>query len=339
MKLTLVTLLLITLGTFQAEAYQKGMALGLFHKEPNFDYSRDLREIRALGVDSVSLIVSWFQTDITANEIFSRSEQKPEGSTFPDRQLRRVIRQARELGLNVFLFPTLRIDKRGPKEWRGVLKPKDKAAWLQSYRRFILHYATLAAEEKVSLFSVGSELCSMEKEQEYWTNLIAEIRKTFHGKLIYSANWDHYEPVGFWSALDYLGLTGYYELSQTKNPTLPQLVERWKEIQKPLETWQKKHGRKIIFTEIGYPSLDGTNIYPWDYTRQEPVDSDEQALCYEAFFQAWYNHPTLEGVYFWNWFGSGGRTDGSYTPRDKPAEAVLRKWYGSSLPTLLGSLR
>lgn len=338
MKSILIALLL-TLYTSQAQAYQKGMALGLFHKEPNFDYSADLREIRALGSDSVSLIVSWFQKDITANDIFSRSEQKQEGSTFPDKQLRKVIRQARGLGLNVFLFPTLRIDKRGPKEWRGVLKPKDKTVWLENYRRFILHYATLAAEERVFLFSVGSELCSMEKEQDYWIKLIGEIRRTFHGKLIYSANWDHYEPVSFWSALDYLGLTGYYELSQTKNPTLRQLVERWKEIQKPLETWQKKYGRKIIFTEIGYPSLDGTNTYPWDYTRQESVDADEQALCYEAFFEAWYNHPMLEGVYFWNWFGEGGSHDSSYTPRNKPAENILRKWYGSSLPTLLGFLR
>ncbi|MBI1909406.1 MAG: hypothetical protein HYS22_04475 [Deltaproteobacteria bacterium] len=329
MKQTLLILVMVLIP-MTATPYQKGVALGLFYKEPYYDYSGHLREIKAVGGQSVSLVVSWYQKNVTASEIYSKTVRQGDFQTFPDERLRQTIRQAHAAGLKVFLFPILRLEHREPKQWRGTLKPADKERWFENYRRFILHYAKLASEGKVELFSVGSELCSLEGEQTFWLKLIGEVRSRYSGKLIYSANWDHYEPVKFWSALDYLGLTGYYELSAVKNPTLAGLVGRWKEIQRSLENWQKKQGKKIIFTEIGYPSIDGTSIYPWDYTRTDAIDVEEQALCYEAFFQAWHNYPTFGGVYFWNWYGAGGLQDPNYTPKGKPAEKILKKWYGSS---------
>lgn len=60
------------------------------------------------------------------------------------------------------------------------------------------------------------------------------------------------------------------------------------------------------------------------------------ARAYEAFFRAWWDEPWLAGAFLWKWFleargrGWGGERawDTGFTPQGKPAEAVIRRWYG-----------
>ena len=42
----------------------------------------------------------------------------------------------------------------------------------------------------------------------------------------------------------------------------------------------------------------------------------------------------LAGALFWNWWGPGGPEDRWYTPKGKPAEAVLRRWFRRELDGL-----
>ncbi|MCB1733536.1 MAG: hypothetical protein KDI21_23895, partial [Halieaceae bacterium] len=79
--------------------------------------------------------------------------------------------------------------------------------------------------------------------------------------------------------------------------------------------------------EVGYPSLDGAAIAPWDHTRGAPVDLEEQRRAYAAATAALLELAPA-GVFFWTWLGEGGRFDRHYTPRGKPAEAVLRRYLG-----------
>ncbi|MBI3540789.1 MAG: hypothetical protein HY073_01405 [Deltaproteobacteria bacterium] len=325
--LRLITLLCIVLLSLPLHAFQNGIALGLYDKDPQRSYLQDLKEIKKIGADHISLIVSWYQKDIHATRIYPRWQRQGDFHTLSDKKLIEVIEQAHQLGLNVFLFPILRIEERKDKDWRGSLVPQNHHQWLKSYEQFTLHYAHLAATHHVSLFSVGSELCSMEKETVYWNQLITTIRNFYSGQLIYSANWDHYKSIGFWDHLDFLGLNGYYELTTSPHPTLKELVKKWWDIENEITAWQEQHHKNIIFTEIGYPSLSGGCHKPWDYTQQTAVDLEEQATCYEAFFLSWNHNPALAGVYFWNWYGQGGVNDRSYTPRGKPAEKVLTKWF------------
>jgi hypothetical protein len=57
---------------------------------------------------------------------------------------------------------------------------------------------------------------------------------------------------------------------------------------------------------------------------------EEQELCYAAACSMLLYNDWLEGLYFWSWEVDrrGGPQDDSYTPREKPAEQVLRDWYG-----------
>lgn len=308
----------------------QGIALGLFSKEANYNYEPDLIKIKSLGITHVLLVVSWYQDSVTSEKIFPTVYDQKDNMTIPDAKLVEVIQQAHSLGLKVFLFPIIRLIERKSGEWRGVLKPNLLVNWFKSYESFILHYASMAEKYGVALLSVGSELGSLEKERDAWQKLIQKIRTTYHGKLIYSANWDHYQQVSFWDQLDYIGLTAYYELTKSNNPTLAELTTAWQKIKNDILFWQKNFKQKIIFTEIGYPSMDGTNRYPWNYFANSDIDLAEQALCYEAFIQNWSHIKELAGVYFWVWWGAGGPQDKSYTPYGKPAGGLLKTWYSGS---------
>lgn len=310
---------------------QKGMALGLFAKDESYSYLEDLKAMKEMGVTHILLVFSWYQHDIKTNELRPLEyDGKNDIYTISDRKLKEVIQQATSIGMQTTLFPIIRLEVRNGNDWRGLIQPSDFNIWWQNYKNFILHYAKIAQEEKVAAYSVGSELLSREKDTDQWKDLIREVRKIYKGKLLYSANWDHYEHPEYWSDLDYVGVTMYHEISKTKNPTLKQLKTEWKKIKRAFLSWKKKYPHQpLVFTEIGYPSVNGGSMYPWNYFLEGRADPKEQALAYQAFIQTWKKSPELAGVYVWVWWGKGGLKDKSYTVRNKPAGKLLEKWYKS----------
>ncbi len=303
--------------------FMRGVSLGMYFKTQDFDYDQFLKDISDAGASHVGFVISWYQKDVRSGTI-ERDPQK----TVSDARLIQTIHQARARGLQVFLLPIIRLRERGPDDWRGVIKPTVLEDWWRSYRNYILHYARLSRSYGVELFSVGSELVSMEKHRQRWLSLISSVRQIFPGMLVYSANWDHYEPVTFWDSLDYIGISNYYELSKKKLPQVAELRRSWTKIRKKIEAWKRNYPRQpLIFTEVGYYSQLGTNIYPWDYTRNEQISLEEQRRCYRAFTDVWSKSKALSGTFFWNWFSRGGPKDKGYSPRGKPAECVLREWY------------
>ncbi|MBI4509420.1 MAG: hypothetical protein HY698_07265 [Deltaproteobacteria bacterium] len=331
MRLTLVLIVSLALArnaaAEPAPLQMKGMALGLYFAEADYkgwSFQNMLGEIRSIGADHVSLVVSWKQPDVRSVTLAPDA-----ATTLPDARLRSLIRDAHKRGLKVFLFPIIELDVRRPLEWRGTIAPRDVSAWWTGYQKFILHYARIAAEEKVELFSVGSELLSTETWRDRWAALISQVRKGFRGKVLYSANWDHYEKVSFWDLVDYLGVTAYNELSRSHDASEEELTTAWRNVRASLSAFSQKAGKPIIITEVGYTSQDGSAVHPWDYTSRSPLDLEEQRRCYAAFVTAWNGENTLAGVFWWNWFGAGGGKDTYYTPKGKPAEGILRRWYGA----------
>jgi hypothetical protein len=310
--------------------FQRGVALGLYWREPWRDYAEPLREIAALGADTVSLVVTWAQEHTRSIEI-GRDEEE----TRPDGVVVDAIADAHAAGLRVMLFPILKVRTRGPGEWRGTIAPEDVEAWFESYTAFLLHYARLAEAQGVAAFSVGSELGSMERYEGHWRAALARVREVFSGEVLYSANWDHYHRTPFWDAVDRIGLTAYYELtgSLEARPDTAALAKAWAPIQAELVRFSRAQGRPFLFTEVGYYSQAGTAWHPWDYTRTGAVDLEAQLLCYRAFYEVWRDVPELTGVFFWHWWGEGGPEDGSYNPRGKPAEEVIRFWFGQPAGT------
>lgn len=308
--------------------FVEGVALGLYFRDDGRSYVSYFWEMAQAGANTVTLVISWHQSDVTATTLV------PEPTTPSDEEVRRAIQSARSLGLDVALLPIVRLETRGDGEWRGVIEPSDTSAWFESYTEFISHYAAIASDEEVSLFSVGSELGSMEQHEGEWREVIATVRREFDGRVTYSANWDHYHRTPFWDALDVAGTTGYHELADNAeaNPSVEQLVERWAPIVDELAAFSANAGRDVLITEVGYVSQTGAAHHPWDYTTTGAVDLAAQRDLYEALFLAMNGHEWLAGVTLWTWFGDGGSSDDGYTPRGKPAEQVLRHWFRATVP-------
>lgn len=314
-------------------SWRRGVALGLFSSakdpaEQRAHYTLLLDEIAAVGATDLSLVVRWSQADIYAAAIAADPKV-----TTPDDQLIWVIEQAKARGLAVFLMPILNLERRDAGQWRGRLAPKDPDAWWRAYERYILHYAKLSQRTGVKTLAVGSELLSMERERERWLALIKKTRAAFKGELTYSANWDHFEVVSFWDAIDIVGMTGYQELSDATAPTLAQLQAGWGPFRQRLALWSQEHERRYMFTEVGYPSNERGCAKPWDYTSAAPPAPKLQARCYRAFFELWRQDKWLEGVYIWNWFGPRSPDDRGYSPRGKPSEALIKRYFAPPKPS------
>lgn len=312
--------------------FRRGISLGLFVSTHDETYRAELYrqfldEIAAVGATDVQLVVQWSQRSVRATEIAPAS-----GVSVDDELLAWVIQRAHARRLRVFLMPILHLAERPLGQWRGKLDPGDWDRWWRSYDRFILHYAKLARRQRVELFSVGSELISTERQTERWRALIASVRRRFGGQLTYSANWDHFEPIGFWEQLDVAGITGYQALSKQDDPEEEALVRGFAGLKARVARWAAERDLRFVFTEIGYPSQPGGARRPWDYRERGVADPALQLRCYRALYRAWQADPRLGGLYAWNWFGRGGVDDRGYTPRGKPAEAVLRRWYRDSRP-------
>lgn len=314
---------------------QRGIALGLFAEDPGFDYGPLLQEIAQTGASHVSIVVPYYQHNLRSTVIGRHPRFSP-----PHAVVAQTLRQARQQGLAVMLFPIVRLEYAlTNKEWRGSLAPLDPQAWWRSYRTLLLEQATLARDEQVEALCVGSELGTLDGDPTPWVPLIAAVRRVFSGTLVYSANWDRFDKVGLWPLVDRMGLSAYDQLvgDFEPPPSLPRLIHAWREIRARVSRARARGGKPLIITEVGYHSQRGTSAFPWDEAADRPLGLDEQARCYQAFTRVWDQVPYLDGVFFWTWFGYGGPKSREYTPRGKPAAKVLCGWYGGkTCPTRFG---
>jgi hypothetical protein len=321
-------LLLIALTT-PASAFEKGVALGLFAEDPGWSYRSLLDEIARTGADHVELVVAWYQPDAQSSALGAHPRY-----TAPDAAIARTVGEAHAAGLKVVLFPIVRLaSPRAPDEWRGTLRPRDRAAWFASYRARLVGLARLAAAARADALSIGSELSTLDgdRDRDAWAGVVAAVRGVFGGPLLYSGNWDHFREVRIYDLVDRVGVCGYFALGTTGAPlgAVDELVRAWRDLRAELERIARKTGRPLLFTELGYRSQRGAAAAPWDEGAAGAVDLEEQRRCYEAFRRVWQDAApeVLGGVYFWNWYGWGGPTSRGYTPRGKPAADELRRFF------------
>jgi len=130
--------------------------------------------------------------------------------------------------------------------------------------------------------------------------------------------------------VDFIGIDAYYKLSDKLNPTLEELIAGWQPWVENSKTLSAKFGKKIIFTELGYTSVDGVAQKPFSWDLPGEVDMQEQKDCYESFFKAVYNQPWFEGVVFWSWRIFPDESENAkrdFSPEHKPAGELVNKWF------------
>ena len=263
---------------------QRGVALGLFAEDVSFSYGSLLAEIVALGATHVALVVPLYQTDATAHDIglhtryladagragrggARRQARRPAGDDLPDHppvraRPRAVARHARAARSRRLVQTLRRPAGRARPRWRASPAPR---GW-----------------------SVGSELSTLEDDLDHWRPVVERVRAIFPGKLVYSANWDHYRRRRLYDLVDEEGVSAYFNLREASAPADDATLDAgWRRARRDIEAWRVGRTHPFVFTELGYRSRKGVTASPWDEAPGGTPDLDEQRRAFASFRRVW----------------------------------------------------
>lgn len=290
--------------------------------------NESVTQMQQVGIDTVALNVIWFQDDADSTTIapdFSRYSAST--SSVID-----AIRDIQSRGMNVMLKPM--VDLRDGRA-RQNINPSD--AWFDSYAQFMNGWANVAADEGVALLSVGNELSATQGWSDQWRGVIDGVRSRYDGAITYGANWDAYQDIDWWDATDYVGLSAYFPISDSTNPSPADLELGWGDIRQDLDNWRQSAGvdETVLFTEAGYRSGDGATQRPYDFEISLSEDQQEQADAYRALLNIMWDESWFDGAFWWNWEVDplAGGTGSGFTPQNKLAQDVLAEFYQVPEPT------
>jgi len=282
-----------------------------------------LVHMKKQGVNFVAIVVPTYQDVVNSDVIFTNDHEG--GDTPSDASIVHAIETCHKLGMKVMLKP--HVDCRDNTARVDIVASD---AWFKSYESMIMRYAKLAQQNKVELFSVGTELegTTFSRWEAKWRAVITNIKTVYKGFLVYSANWTEYKSVPFWDMLDFVGIDAYFPLTQTNDPTTEELVAAWEKIAADLTSWINEKGitKPVIFTEFGYPSSDGANRQPWSSITNVD-DQKEQMDCLNALLTVMTKQPYFKGGYLWQYLPQDRWSPLGFTVKGKMAEAELSKWY------------
>jgi len=184
-----------------------------------------------------------------------------------------------------------------------LLVPAHADSWFASYTDVVKQYAIFAQNQNVEGFCMGCEFTLLETSNynNYWNNLITELRAVYSGKLWYETNYWPYSDewatennnstkclaqklsLTWFSRLDCIAVSAYWEVggrpdNYTQVPTVQSLVYGWNNyryiqdggspsmwIESPVADLEKlsKTFNKTILIVSGLTSAMNASTQPW----------------------------------------------------------------------------
>lgn len=301
-------------------------------------FKQSARNFQAAGGTYVNFVVPLYQSNVGSTDI------APGYNTPSDSALAEGIDYVHSLGMHAQVSIYL---ESYDGQWRANINPSDRDTWYKNYGAELMHYGQLAESHGVELYMLGAELIDMASASANsdntarWDTMIANVRNVYHGALTYSANRgqqgseSELPNIGFWDKLDYVGVSAYYELPG--DGSVASLESDWQNVNNyDITPIEQKTGKPVLFTEVGYRSVDNAHNQPWDSWDGGNYNPTEQANDYTALFDYWNKYSFMQGVDLWSWspdpnYGGAGNID--YTPQNKPAIGVMRQWWSSAAST------
>ena len=282
-----------------------------------------LVELHSLGVDAIAIHpYAWIRED---GHVLMQKRAGTGLVTTP-------LGWAHGLGLRTMLIP--HIAYWGTKfSWRGEINFETAAEWntfFADYETWIVEMARLAEQEHSELFCVGLEFSHAEKFPERWRKIIAAVREVYHGKVTYGANWNEYENVEFWDAVDYIGVLAYFPLTKATNPSAEEIGGAWAKKCEELGKFSRAHdGKKFVFTEIGYNESARAAAEPWAFKTGGEHAGEIQQRCIDAALQLPKKCPWLAGMFWWKWFPElPMHEEENYRLQTPEIKALIRQRWG-----------
>ncbi len=161
--------------------------------------------------------------------------------------------------------------------------------------------------------------------EAHWRALIKRVRAAFSGRLTYAANFDQYTEVGFWNALDIMGINAYFQLRDPLEASRPavrlqdELRRGWQRVFEQIEATRRTQSlgtMPVVFTELGYTQAQDGSYEPWAMQglsvlgpqtnrrlyiwQDQPRVPDERAAAVRALHQVHRMRPgLLQGLLYW----------------------------------------
>lgn len=217
-----------------------------------------------------------------------------------------------------------------------------KAGWGKTYETLprFLDERSAAQYRWARQVTFGGDIDSINARrralEQSWRRLIARLRGVYPGRLTYAANFDQYPMVGFWDALDMIGINAYFplrsgdETTEETSDLLPVFQRSWSKVLSEIEELRRSRGLEstpVLFTELGYTYRAGSTIHPWAGSGfdvlstesgstgngehkegaelvvwdEEPIDLAERALAVRALRSSLgrIDHDLLGGLLYW----------------------------------------
>ena len=287
----------------------------------------ELAKLAAIGVRHVALMPFAYLPALDAPELLTGR------GDLSDDAIRREGEAIRALGMVPVVKPHLWSRGFSAGKYAADIRMRDADGWarfLDAYGGWVENQASLAEEIGAGLLVIGTEMTATALENPgAFAAIAARARARYRGKLTYAAHWDR-EPEAFtdWAALDLIGIDAYYPLSSAPDPDRAALADGWRPVVDRLAALSEKHGRPVLFTEAGFPAVDGGATTPW--AADGRANPELQARAYDALLEAFGGQSWWAGVYWWKWFTAGptnGHDESNHDPAGKPAADVLARWY------------
>lgn len=192
--------------------------------------------------------------------------------------------------------------------------------WFASYKEFQTHYARIAEEEQCDIFIAGCEMVMTEHREKQWREVIASIRKEYHGLVSYNTDKYQEDHVSWWDCVDVISSSGYYPIDQ------------WEQELDRIEKTVLKYKKPFFFAEAGCMSRKGSGMIPNNRELQGELRLEEQCEWYRAMFEACKKRPWLCGFALWEWApklpsASEAWKDDSYEICEKPVQVIIKRFY------------
>lgn len=283
-------------------------------------------DIQGIGADWVCLMPYAYgprkSGEISFNEDWQWWGESEEGT-------REMIGMAKGKGMQVMLKPHLWLDHGS---FTGNFDPGSEVKWQafeKSYANYILLYARLAQELEVEVFCIGTELRKfVESRPAFWIELLKQVKVLYKGKITYAANWDEVQHFPYWKQMDYVGVDGYFPLTDGPSNDLNEMRSSWQKHFAFLDSLSEKLETPFLFTELGYRSCVDCATKPWEFGMNKKADSECQVLAYQAFFESRKKSKYYAGAFIWKWHANlppDAMHGAEFTPQHKPAYKLIFK--------------
>lgn len=304
--------------------YIKGMTFGYQSKKGDWSTKETFESfdimMDSLNINTVILPVVAWQEKAQSTKIDFQSE-----NTVSDWEIANLIDYAHKKGMRVILKPMINLsDETG----RAYINFIDKdvpfepswSEWFESYSKFILHMAKIAAETGCSVFSIGCGLVQSEHREAQWRELIDSVRKVYGGFITYNTDKFQEDSIKWWDAVDVISSSGYYAQADLRIQL------------KRIEQVVKKYGKPFLFLEAGCPSRSGASVSPCNTEISAPVNEREQAEYYKKLFSITKDLTWFYGFGLWEWpkkiySRSKAQNDDSFCVYGKAAQNVISYEY------------